>query len=120
MATTITKKQFDEVYGKHPPNGWIKFAFKYFSKDTEKKNLIVENAVVYFFIGMFFIGFIGTMLNMSRSFIFTTTLLYSIPLTILVLYLFSAIILNNMRINKIIKELGVTKDEYEVLVQKYY
>jgi len=35
----ITKKKFIETYANHPPKKWIKFAFKYFSKETEAKNM---------------------------------------------------------------------------------
>jgi hypothetical protein len=45
---------------------------------------------------------------------------YSIGLAILVLYLFSAVFLNNFRIRKIRKELGITKEEYNALVSIYY
>ena len=45
--------------------------------------------------------------------------MFSIVLVGLVLYLLSAVILNRFRISKIIKSLGVTKSEYEYLVDKF-
>lgn len=118
--TKITKEQFDAAYNKHLPSGWIKFAYKYFSRETEKKDLALKNSLVFFLLGMFLLGFFGTVFNASHKFIGIATITYSIVLSALVLYLFSAVFLNNFRINKIRKILGVTKWEYNALVSKFY
>lgn len=116
----ITKKQFDKAYNSHLPNGWIKFAYKYFSKETEQKDMSLRNNITFTLIGFFILGFFGTIFKLPRAFIGTATICYSILLTILVLYLFSAVILNNIRIRKIYKILGINKYQYNDLVKKYY
>jgi hypothetical protein len=116
----ITKKQFDAAYNKYLPSGWIKFAYKYFSKETEKKNMSLKNNLTFILLGLFLIGFFGTAFKAPIALIGTVTITYSILLTILVLYLFSAVILNNFRLKKIIKSLGITKEQYNYLVRKFY
>jgi len=116
----ITKKQFDAVYNKHLPSKWIKFAYKYFSTETEKGDMKLKSFIIYFLLGVFFIGFFGTMFNFSRTMILIPTTIYSIVLVVLVLYIFSAIILNNIRIGKICKELGITKIQYNLLLNIFY
>jgi hypothetical protein len=118
--TKITKEQFDIAYDNHLPSKWIKFAYKYFSKETEKKDLALKKSVVGVLISLFFIGFIGTIVGAPQKLILIATVMYSIGLAALVLYLFSAVFANNFRINKIRKELGVTKEEYNALVAKFY
>jgi hypothetical protein len=118
--TKITKEQFDAAYNKHLPSGWIKFAFKYFSKSTEQKNMSVKNGVAYVLGGLFVLGLLGTILNVSPVLIEAVIIPYSVLLATLVLYLFSAVFLNNFRIRKIRKELGVNSDEYDALLAKYY
>lgn len=115
----ITKEYFDIACNNHKPNNWIRFAFKYFSKDTIEKDLSVKDSVVYFLLSLFLIGFLGTVFDVPRIFIGTATIVFSVVLTLLVLYLFSAVILNNIRINKIRKELGITKKEYEIFSNIY-
>jgi hypothetical protein len=115
----ITKEQFDAAYNKHLPSGWIKFAYKYFSKQTEKKDMKL-NRVIWYVLGILFtIGFFGSAFGMSHFLIGLVTIPYAIILTTLVLYLISAIKLNNLRLNKIAKELGVSKEEYDELAMKY-
>ena len=118
--STITKEQFDIVYNKYLPNKWIKFAYKYFSSETERKNIALKNTIIYVLSGLFGLGFISTIIGLSKSIIVTITIIYSILLAILVLYLFSAVLLNNLRTNKICKELSITKEEYNDLVNKFY
>jgi hypothetical protein len=120
ITDRITKEQFNAAYNKHLPSGWIKFAFKYFSKEVEKKNMAVKNGVAYFFGGLFLLGFLATILNFSNTIIKVFGLSYAILLTTLALYLFSAVFANNWRIKQIRKELGVTRDEYDALVSAYY
>lgn len=115
----ISKEQFDEAYNNYLPSGWIRFAYKYFSKESESMD--VKNSVVYTLGGLFIAGMIATMLNLSDKIIKWFLIPYSIGLAILVLYLFSAVFLNNWRIRKIRKELGgITADEYNALVSVYY
>jgi len=116
----ISKEKFDIAYNNHLPNAWIKFAYKHFSRETEKKNMAVKDIVVCILIGLFLVGFIGAIFNTSTKLIAGAIIPYSILLAALVLYLFSAVFLNNRRIRKIRKELGITKDEYDALVSLYY
>ena len=120
ITDKISKEQFDIAYDNHLPSGWIKFAYKYFSRETERKDMSVKNTVVYTLGGLFLLGMIATILNLSNKIIGVFVIPYSILLAILVLYLFSAVFLNNWRIRKIRKELGITKWEYDALVSAYY
>jgi len=116
----ITKKQYDTAYNKYPPSRWIKFVFRYFSKETERKDLVLSNTLVYTLGGLFVIGFFGTVLNAPEVIIKWATIPYGIILTLIGLTMFSGFFLNNRRIKKIAKELGVTKWEYNYLADKYY
>jgi hypothetical protein len=115
----ITKKEFDNATKRHLPNSWIKFGFKYFSKETTKTNLKLNNRIGLLLIILFVLGFFSTVLKLSSTIIGIFTILYSILLVGLVLYLFSVAILNNIRINKIRKILGVSKLEYNALIRKF-
>lgn len=117
---TITKRQFDAATKKHPANNWIKFAFKYFSSSTEKEDMNLKNGYVFTLLGLFFLGFFGTVFKASHAFIGIVTIAYVILLAILVFYLLSAIMLNNKRLKKVIKILGISKSEYNSLVRKFY
>jgi len=117
---TITKEQFDAAYNKFPANGWTKFIFKYFSKSTEQKNLVVSSTLAWILGGLFAAGFIETVLNLSHTLILVSVLLYAGILVVLAIGMFGALIMNNLRINKIAKTLGVTIEDYNSLVSKFY
>jgi len=116
----ITKKQFDAAYNQYLPSKWIKFAYKYFSRETEKKDMALRNHLTFFLLGLFLLGFFGTAFKAAPAFIGTVTLIYSIVLSVLVLYLLSAVLLNNRRLKRVMKVLGVSKSEYNWLANKYY
>ena len=116
----ITKEQFDDAYDQHLPGGWIKFAYKYFSKKTEKKDFAPRRIIIGILLGLFGTGMLGTILNFSRAIMLPVTLAYSILLTVLVFYLFSAVFGNNWRIRKIRKILGVNKYQYNQLADRFY
>ncbi len=116
----ITKEIFDDAYNKYLPSKFIKFAFRYFSKSTERKDFWLSNTITYFLIVLFVFGFFGTVFELSNNFIKIFGLSYSIILSTLVIYLFISVKLNNRRITKICKELGVDKWEYNNLVNKFY
>lgn len=116
----ISEKQFDIAYNMHLPSKWISFAFKYFSKETEDKKLSLRNNIQYYLIGLFLLGLLSTILKLPTKLIGIFTIMFSIVLVGLVLYLLSAVILNRIRITKIRKDLDVTESEYKYLVDKYY
>jgi glucan phosphoethanolaminetransferase (alkaline phosphatase superfamily) len=81
---------------------------------------MLKNTIAYILGSLFTFGLLGTIFNVSTALIKAALIPYSVILVTLVLYLFSAVILNNIRINKIKKELGINSDEYDALVSKYY
>ena len=116
----ITKEEFDRAYNKHLPGGWIKFAYKYFSKETEQKDMKPSRTIVGILLSLFAVGFFATVFKLPRAIIAPVTYTYCILLAILVLYLFSAVFANNQRLKKVMKILNVNKREYNELVDKYY
>ena len=116
----ITREEFDAAYERYQPKRWIKFAFKYFSKSTEKKNMKLSNWVAGILLALFGVGLLGTILKWSRALIGTVTIAYSIGLAILVLFLLAAVWANNARLKKIMKILGVNVYEYNLLVERFY
>jgi len=116
----ITKEEFDNAYNKYLPNKFIIFAYKYFSKTTEKKDMWLNSIIVYILIALFLGGFVATIIDKSNDFIKIFTILYAIILTTLCGGITTAMLMNNWRIRKIRKFLGITKWEYNNLVDKYY
>lgn len=116
----ITKEMFDVAYNKHLPNRWIKFAYEHFSKQNINGNIKFGNIVTFSFVGLFLVGFINTVLGKSNKLIAFTSIIYLVSLTILVMYVLSAIIMNNIRLRKIANELGITRKEFIILSEKYY
>lgn len=118
---SITKEQFWAAYNKFPPNGWTKFIFKYFSKETKKEDKWLKNIFMGVEGALFLAGMLGTILEWSRLAIGIPTIIFSVLLVILVVSGFAAIFMNNFRIGKIRKELGgISKIEYNKLVEMYY
>jgi len=116
----INREQFLATYTKYLPKKWIVFAFKYFSKETEKKNMRL-NSVIIFLLGVsFLIGMIGTIAQWPRPIILWATFGYTALLSILVIFLLAAVWVNNVRIKKIAEELGCSLQEYNELADKYF
>ena len=116
----ITQEQFLEAYNKHLPSKWIKFAFKYFSKKTKPEDKYVQKIFQGVLFTLFMVGFVATILKWSMIFTAISTFAFVGILVPLILYLFSAVILNNCRIQKIRKELGgISAVEYNALVEKF-
>lgn len=117
---TISKQQFEIIYNRHLPNAWTKFIFKYFSKSTEKKNLVVSSTIAWVLGALFLVGFGATVTNLPKLGIIIVTLTYAAILSTLVFGMFAALIMNNIRIKKIAKELGISVVDYNELVDKFY
>jgi len=116
----ITKKEFDTAYNEHLPSWWIKFVFRFFSKETEKKDLVLSNTLVYTMGGLFSVGFFGRVFNAPEVLVKWATIPLSIILLLIGITMFSGFKLNNWRIGRIRKKLGVTKAQYNYLVNKFY
>lgn len=116
----ISKEEFEKIYDKYPPSAFVKFIYKYFSQCTEQKDLKLSQITSWILIGLFVVGFIGTIFELSRTLIGIATLIYSGILVVLVLSTFIAAKLNDIRLNKISKELGISKEEYNNIVEKFY
>jgi len=119
MKVNVSEQQFVDTYYKYTPNKFIKFIYKYFSKDTEGKDLKVGNTITWILVIFFILGFVGTIFNLSHKFIGIATYLYSGILAVLVISLFTGVFMNNARIRKIRKELGLSKAEYNELAEYY-
>lgn len=120
VETKITKRQFDKTYNSQLPSGWIRFAFKHFSKETEKEYMSLRNHLTFFLLGLFLLGWFSTAFEAAPAFIGLVTWIYSITLSAFVFYLLSAVFLNNRRLKKVQKILGISKSEYNVLIRKFY
>lgn len=117
---TISKEQFLAAYDKYPPNFWIRFAFRYFSTKTIKKDLWVRNCFVIPAIILFLVGMFGTIFNIEHKFLMTSTCIFSAILVLIVIIMFGGAFLNNCRIRRIRKELGgISRKEYNILVNVY-
>ena len=116
----ITRKEFMDAYNQFKPNWWIRFAFKYFSKSTEKRNMKLSNWFVGSLLGLFLVGFFATVAKLPRAIIAPVTYTYCIALAILVIFLLIAVWMNNLRLKKVMKVLGVTIWEYNQLADRFF
>ena len=94
----ITKRQFDKAYNNHLPGWWIKFVFRYFSKETEKKDLVLSNTLTYIMGGLFATGFFSTVFNAPEVIIKWATIPLCVILLLIGITMFSGFKLNNWRI----------------------
>lgn len=115
----ISKEKFLEAYNRHLPGKWTKFVFKYFSQSTLKEDLWLKRTVQGILLGLFGLGMLGAIFNATHTYMMLTTIPFGIILVLVALTMSSGAILNNLRIRKIRKELGITKAEYEILAQLY-
>jgi len=117
---SISKEQFWAAYNKFSPNGWTKFIFKYFSKETKLEDKWLKNTFIGVEVTLFLAGMVGTILGWNYVAVAIPTFTFGILLAILVLGGFIAVFMNNFRIRKIRKELGgISKIEYNRLVELY-
>ena len=118
--STITKEEFDLAYNKFPPNAWIKFAYKYFSTTTVKTNFGVKKSVSWVLGILFLLGFLGTVIGLPHKLIAAVIFPYGGILVALAALIGGAAIMNNLRIKKIRKVLGIDQWQYEALVGMFY
>jgi len=118
-VSKITKEEFLAAYNRHLPGKWAKFVFRKILVDSAKKDLWLRRVLQGILLGLFVLGFIGAVLDLSKPYMSITTFTFTGILVLIGLTMGSGAILNNLRIRKIRKELGITKMEYETLVSLY-
>jgi hypothetical protein len=122
---TVTRGQFEEATKKYPPNGFTKFIFRFFSSDVKGKDIKVGKIISYFLLSLFVIGWAGTVIqeearvDWPHKIIAIVTLTYAFILVPLVLTISVAYFMNNHRIKKIAKELGIDVLTYNSYVEMY-
>jgi hypothetical protein len=116
----ISKEEFLNAYNSYPPNGWTKFGFKYFSKSTTPKDKWVSRVFEGVELLFFLLGFIGTVANWKHSTIMFFIWPFVALLVGVVVLMSGSAIMNNLRIRKIRKKLGITREEYEILASVYF
>lgn len=116
----ITKEQFNSACNEYPPSKWIYYAYKYFSDTTEVKDMKLKIWINNALLITFTLLFVGVVFELPRIFILIPSYIYMFTLIPLVAYLFSAVFLNNLRIKKICKKLGITVKEYGELSSRFY
>ena len=119
MPSLLTKEEFLKGYNSYPPNAWIKFAFRYFSKNTKEKDKWVSNIAQWILMILFILGFISTAIDAPKLFIAIPTIIFSILLFSIGLLMVFGVIMNNFRIRKISKFLKITKKEYNLFASMY-
>jgi hypothetical protein len=119
-VSKITKEQFDLAYNKFQPNAWIKFGFKYFSTSTLKENFKIRKSVTWVLGVLFGVGFLATVMGLPHNVIAIPVLTYAGILVALAIMMGGAALMNNWRIKKVQKELGVNIWQYEALVNMFY
>jgi len=114
----ITKEQFDAAYAKHPETKFLKFMYTYYNVKLKRKPAPIGTwtAVIAWIIatiGLIVFDQLG-MKEVATAFLWVYipfgTLIFTLP----------AFLMNKSRTKKIAKELGVTFDQYNYLVDKYY
>jgi len=119
LIDSITKEEFLKVYNTNPPNKWTKFAFKYFSQSTLEKDRWLKISAQMVLFSLFALGFVSVAFNLGRIFEIITIIPFGVILVSIGVLMFGAFIMNNLRIKRICKKLGISNMEYELLV-KYY
>ena len=113
----VLKKEFLEVVEKYPPNRFVRWYFDNFSRDRSKEK--VKKRLVFVLMTLFFWGFFATIMKLEKHLIKYITFAYVVVLVLHVALGFTAGKLNNRRIAKIRKELGLSIEEYERLANIY-
>ena len=113
----ITIERFLDAWERNSPTKMEKFYFKHFSRSAENNKL---SWIIFFILAVpFLMGFIGTILNLSRSFIEYYTIMFSVMLVLFAIPWIYDWFTHNRRIKKIVRHLGCTMKEYEIAADKW-
>jgi len=113
----VTIERFLEAWEKYSPSKIEEFYFKHFSKSAKSNK---TGWIVFFMLLVPFLGgYLGTILNLSRDFIGSFTITFSVMITLFAIPWIYTWHKNNRRIKKITKYLGCTLEEWNEAVSKW-
>lgn len=115
----ITKAKFLSVYNSTKANKFTLFVYRHFAKHDEGENTSMTPIVTISLLSLFMIGFVSTALDLPNQLIAISSILLSVIVFIVVIFIGLAIIMNNMRVKKIQRKLGISNEEYNILFEKY-
>lgn len=114
----VSKEKFDAVYSKYAPSKFLKFVYTYYNLKLKKKPTPIGTllAVIGWIIGTLGIIIFDQlgMKEIAKGFVWAFAPFAALLITL------PAFLLNNRRIKKIAKELGITLEKYNQLVSLYY
>jgi hypothetical protein len=126
---SITREEFLAIYNKYPPGRFVVFIYKHFSKEGTNKDLVpkvaISRIVVWILAISFIIGFVGTVISdftgkPMRTFIAIPTYSFAFVLVAVGVCMFTARTINNLRIRKIARKMGLPLYEYNKLADQYF
>lgn len=114
----VSKEKFDAVYNKYAPSKFLKFVYTHYNVKLKRKPTPIGTllAVIGWVVGTIGIivfdqlGMKEVALKFLWAYLPFASLIISLP----------AHLLNQRRIKKIAKELGITLEKYNQLVDLYY
>lgn len=114
----VTKEQFDAVYNKYSPSKFLRFVYTHYNVKLKRKPTPIGTLLAVIGWGIGTLGIIVFdqlgMKEVAKGFLWAF-----VPFGALVISL-PAFLLNQRRTKKIAKELGVSLDVYNNLVDKFY
>lgn len=115
----ITKEEFLRVYNSYKPNWFILLLYGFHKPSLTKTGFPYNKYVKYFLLLMFLLGWLGTAAGFSRGFIGTFTWIFMAGIAGIVILTFIASFMNNARLRKVMKKLGIDLQEYNKLTKEY-
>jgi hypothetical protein len=114
----MTKEEFLAVYNRHQPNAWTRFAFMYFSQETTEEDGWLRRCLIIILLSLFVLGFFGVVINWD-DYVKWLTLPFGVILFGVVITMLGGGLMNNIRIRKISRELGISIGEYNHYANLY-
>ena len=116
----VTKEQFDAAYNKYGPGKFLKFVYTYYNVKMKRPGKPLAWGTIAAVIG-FCIGTIGIIvfdqLDLKPI---AMKFLWAYAPFVALLISFPAFWMNQFRIKRIAKKLGVSLDQYNNLVDRFY
>ena len=114
----VTKEQFDAAYNKYGPSKFLKFIYTHYNVKLKRKPTPIGTLLAV--IG-WVIGTIGIIVfdQLEMKEVALKFLWAYVPFASLIIAL-PAFLMNQARTKRIARELGVSLDEYNRLVDRYY